>query len=428
MPVIKFERTQGRVSKGESELMLNRTIGTGGLVMMLVLALAAVGIGIALWSKVLTINGIVQTGSVNAQFLTVFTDDDDEVNNPDLDAGDTGDCPIHASPLPGPTSCDPKETGAEGPNDVILHRYDKDVARCDATAVPDGQDNETQPGSQLANVAIRNGYPSYHCTAWFLIENNGTIPIHLHSVSIGGVAATLCQLGNTAYDLNADTQLDIEICLSGLQPCTTADCPEPQVHPGETLPLDLDMHIMQTADQDTVYEFQASICFHQWNEETGNCPDAAHDTVIDMDGFASASPGGAADKDVAFGDALHGFPNSGADPRCGLDHFDNDGNGEWTFGPNGDDLHCESSQCHAVDPSPARHDAGEDCVVLDVNGSLVDQQPVNCDLDFFLADPIGAAPGSVCPPKLAYHDVNGNGVYDNGEDIVYDGNNNLIYD
>jgi hypothetical protein len=102
--------------------MLNRTVGTGGLVMMLVVALAAIGIGIALWSKVLTINGIVRTGTVNAAFTRVFTDDDDAVDNPEKDSMDTGDCPISIGPETPPapfldkrtapgTSCDPARTG-----------------------------------------------------------------------------------------------------------------------------------------------------------------------------------------------------------------------------------------------------------------------------------------------------------------------------
>jgi len=404
--------------------MLNRTIGTGGLVMMLVLALAAVGIGVALWSKVLTINGVVGTGTVNAQFVEVFTDDDDKVDNPNADAGDTGDCPIHASTLPGPTSCDPRETGAEGPDDVQAHRYDKDVARCDATAVEDGQDNETQPGSQLANVAIRNAYPSYHCTAWFLIQNNGSIPIHLHSVSIAGVPATLCQLGNTAYDLNGDTQPDIEICLSGLQPCTAEACPEPQIHPDGRLPLDLDMHIMQTADQDTIYQFQASICFHQWNEETGNCPDASHDIIIDRDGTASKLIGAEATQEVAFGNPLKHWPAQDLDSD-GIDTFDNDGNGSWTFGLNGDDIHQEAAAGCPTAIRNAIHDLGEDCIVLDANSSLFDGQAVTCDLEFFIDFDPGPAG---CDVKLSWHDLNNDGEWDNGEDIVYDGNNNGVYD
>jgi len=400
--------------------MLNRTIGTGGLVMMLVLALAAVGIGVALWSKVLTINGVVGTGTVNAQFVEVFTDDDDKVDNPNADAGDTGDCPIHASTLPGPTSCDPRETGAEGPDDVQAHRYDKDVARCDATAVEDGQDNETQPGSQLANVAIRNAYPSYHCTAWFLIQNNGSIPIHLHSVSIAGVPAVLCQVGNTAYDLNADTQPDIEICLSGLQPCTLERCPEPQVHPGGGLPLDLDMHIMQTADQNTIYQFQAAICFHQWNEETGNCPDAAHDIIIDRDGIASPLIGDVGTQQVAFGNPLNTWPTGFYTE--GIDTF---GPAPWVFGAGGNDIHLEdpAGSCPTASRDAIHQNAAGgpvDCVVLDANGNLAHGQAVDCDLET-------GSFGS-CDPKVKFHDLNGNGFYDNGEDIVYDGNNNGVFD
>src|SRR5574341_936059 len=127
---------------------------------MLVVALAAIGIGIALWSKVLTIRGIVQTGTVNAAFTRVFTDDDDLVDNIEKDIQDRGDCLITVGPeaplaafipplvdkktTPG-TSCDPAATG----RDPKAH-YDKDVARCDAAALPDGQDGEPQPGSQAA--------------------------------------------------------------------------------------------------------------------------------------------------------------------------------------------------------------------------------------------------------------------------------------
>jgi hypothetical protein len=415
--------------------MINRTVGTGGLLMMLLLALAALGVGIALWSKVLTIQGVVRTGSVNAEFIRAFTDDDDAVDNTGYDSQDTGNCEISVGPDTAPTgfpnkdpndgvtSCDPSATG----RDPKPH-YDKDVGRCDAAVVPDGQDDEPQPGSQLARVALTNVYPSYHCTAWFAFQNSGTIPVHLHSAVVAGTAALPCQQGSTSYDLNADTQPDVEICLSGFDciPNTAGDneCAEPQIHPDDVFVMDLDIHVLQTADQATGYAFDAKVCMHQWNEETGNCPDAAHDSIIDTDGFASATAG--ALKEVAYGDALKAFPIAGgaSNPgRCGLDVFDQDNSGTWT---NGDDLHCESTQCPTGIPN-AFHELGADCKVLDLNNSLVDGEPVNCDLDGYIADPVGAAPGSVCPAKVKWHDTDGDSTYDSGEDIVYDGNNDNIY-
>ncbi len=415
--------------------MLNRTIGTGGLVMMLVVALAAIGIGIALWSKVLTIQGIVRTGTVNAAFTRVFTDDDDAVDNPEKDSMDTGDCPISIGPETPPapfldkrtapgTSCDPARTG----RDPKPH-YDKDVARCDAVALPDGQDNEPQPGSQRALLFIQNAYPSYHCTAWFDVVNTGTIPVLLHSVSIQGTAAAPCESGaSTQYDLDGDTQLDIEICVSELPPCPTGQRCEPQIDPDKEFQFNLDLHILQTADQGTSLEFEAAMCLHQWNEETGNCPDAAHDTVIDLDGIATPTPGGAADKQVAIGDPLVNFA-AAAGPLYieGIDTF---GPAPWVFGPGGNDIHVEdpAGSCPTAlrDAIHQANAANVDCVVLDVNGSLVDGQPVSCDLESFI-DFDGAGPGG-CDPKLSFHDLNGNGEWDNGEDIVYDGNLNGIYD
>lgn len=394
--------------------MPNRTIGTGGLVMMLVLALAAVGIGVALWSKVLTINGIVGTGSVNAEFVAAFTDDDDRVNDPDRDFYDTGDCPIHAGPLPAPTSCDPKETGAE-PEANRNHRYDKDVARCDATAVTN--DNEPQPGSQLANVAIRNSYPSYHCTAWFGIHNNGSIPIHLHSVSIAGKAARLCQVGTTAYDLDGDGRPDVEICLSGLQPCTAGACPELQIHPSQTFFVDLDMHIMQTANQNAVYTFTAAMCFHQWNEEIGVCPASCGggtvDLCVDGDGIATAGPGAFT---VAVGDPLLSAAALGN--PAGLDLIDRGVvNGVYNAG---DDLMVEDPNGTPTCPTAARNAvydanaAAKDCVVLDPDGGLADGDFVTCDT--------GAGCG------LSFRDDDLDGRYDVGEDLVVDVNNNGVFD
>jgi len=399
---------------------MNRTIGTGGLVMMLVVALAAIGIGIALWSKVLTISGIVQTGVVNAAFEQVFTDDDNVVNDPLKDAGDTGDCPIHASPLPGPTSCDPKETGAEGPDDVVRHRYDKDVAQCRAIALPDGQDNEPQPGSQAAFVRLENAYPSYHCTAWFDVVNIGTIPVLLHAVSIQGNPALPCESGaSTPYDLNGDGLPDIEICVSDLPTCAAGNAVcEPQIDPGDLFQFNLDIHVMQTAPQDSLLEFNAAMCLHQWNEETGNCGTPNFDRIIDADGIASPLSGDPGAREVLLGQALTSWPTAGGNE--GIDAFDNDGNGAWSAG---DDIHLEdpAGSCSTAIRDGA-HQLGLDCKVLDIDNSLVDGQPVSCDFET----------GSFCPAgyltNIKFHDANGNGVYDNGEDIVLDVNNNGIFD
>jgi len=297
-------------------LIKRKSVGLGALALMLLLTLASIGLGIALWSKVLTINGIIRTGTVNAEFIDAFTDDDNKPDHPALDFYDTGHCAlppfdddkdgsidedgpgdfsatgdpdadgdgsVDEDPPGKLTSCDPKETGAEDQANTH-HRYNKDVAECFARIrVPD---EEPQPGSQEADVALLNAYPSYHCTAWFTIHNNGSIPIHLHSVSILGKPATPCAAGvaPTAYDLDGDGLPDVEICVSGISGLdlncpphlpgdnTNGVCREFQLHPSERFRMDLDIHVMQTAPQGATLGFGAHVCWHQWNEEIGQCP------------------------------------------------------------------------------------------------------------------------------------------------------------
>lgn len=240
--------------------MLRRNaLPTSGFFMVVLLALATVGVGYGLWSKVLTIEGTVNTGDVNAKFDRPFTDDDDVSDDPLRDAGDNGNCPI------GSGSCDPKVTGAETAQQVATHRYDKGVARCEAGRFdPD----ELQAGQQGGTVDIRRGYPSYHCTAWFPILNNGTIPLHLAGVMVEGKVAVRCETGETLeLDLDEEEGFDIEVCVSGLPPEGTV-----QIHPENwqdglaVFYLDLDIHVMQDAQQNETYEFDTLICLHQWNE------------------------------------------------------------------------------------------------------------------------------------------------------------------
>jgi len=154
----------------------------------------------------------------------------------------------------------------------------------------------------------------------------------------------------------------------------------------------------------------------------GACP--AFDRIIDADGTASAGDGTPGSIDPGLcGAPLSTFPyvfNS-----SGLDGFDNDGDGLWTFdtdgpGPLGDDIHVEDT---AFCPTAAgfrngSHDVGFDCVVLDPDGSLFTGQPVSYDLE------VGASPD----PRVKYHDANGNGSWDDGEDIVLDVNLSGFFD
>jgi len=163
--------------------------------------------------------------------------------------------------------------------------------------------------------------------------------------------------------------------------------------------------------------------FYETRSESFTPPEVCRlfDRRIDLDGTASTGPGGLADWDagVCAGTPLARWGLSNGE---GIDMFDNDLNGDWTFGPRGDDLHLEGNATCATGIRNASHELGLDCKVLDIDGSLLTGQPVTCDLEFqipFL---------SPCPPKVVFHDADGDGAYDNGEDVIYDSNLNGILD
>ncbi|MFQ5931944.1 MAG: hypothetical protein ACE5MM_06025, partial [Nitrospiraceae bacterium] len=157
-----------------------RSLPIGTLFVVLVVALAAIGVGYGLWSQSLFIRGTVQTGNVSAEFRGAFSDDDGQVDDASLDAGDTGDCPI--SSASGPSSCDPAASedgipddspGGPGPEP----RFDKDVGRCVA---------EVLPNRTLARVTKTSVYPGYFCTSWFAVHNDGTVPVKIASAEVNG--------------------------------------------------------------------------------------------------------------------------------------------------------------------------------------------------------------------------------------------------
>lgn len=139
------------------------------------------------------------------------------------------------------------------------------------------------------------------------------------------------------------------------------------------------------------------------------CP--INDTIVDADGTASAGNGVPAAVEVSCGATLTPFP--AAFNNSGLDLIDSAvPNGLWDPG---DDLMVEGTTFCPTGIRDAVFQAGSDCVVLDPNGSLVGGEFVACDVE------LGGC-------GLSFFDTNGNGAWDNGEDIVLDGNGNGIFD
>src|SRR3990170_4419463 len=376
------------------------------LFMLAVVALGLLGLGYALWFKVITISSGVNTGRVHASIERAFTDDDDKVDSP-LDSQDTEGCvDLGAVDVDGDgkTSCDPAATGPDP-----KRHYDKDVARCDASV--------DTANNNLGHIKKTNVYPSYHCTAWFEIHNDGTIPVKIASA----VATWACPDGTAGsaklvpstpilVDLDCDGVADASIHLTGVKIC-------PQIDPSQRVLMDIDQHIEQGAPQGATLSYSVAVQFNQWNEPgpdcvTG-CAPGVLDICVDGDGIATAGPGTFT---IAVGDAVLSA-SAGGNP-AGLDLIDRgvvDG-----LYQAGDDLMVEDPIGTPTCATAARQGLYDnnvlfkDCVVLDPDGSLADGDFVTCDA------------GGGC--GLWFRDDDGDGRYDEGEDLIVDVNGNGVFD
>lgn len=107
----------------------------------------------------------------------------------------------------------------------------KDVGSCTLTGV----------GEQTLTITITNGYPCYGCTVNFTVDNIGTIPVKVESFDLSGVPP---EITVTWTDLVLGTQIE----------------------PNGSVPGDLHIHVLQTADELATYTFSAKILLVQWNE------------------------------------------------------------------------------------------------------------------------------------------------------------------
>lgn len=117
--------------------MKNRFVKIGLLFLVLTLALAAVGVGYAMWDKTLDITGTVNTGEVDAVWVVVFSND-----------------PPGAPHDPG---------------------YLKDVG--ETTVIID---------AEIVHVTMSNAYPCYLVHFSFTLENVGTIPFIIEDIIVTG--------------------------------------------------------------------------------------------------------------------------------------------------------------------------------------------------------------------------------------------------
>jgi hypothetical protein len=124
---------------------MKKALPVGTMFMVLVIALAVMGVGYALWSETLTISGSVQTGEVDIEFsqhpVLECVDVNGELTCPEPpEKADAANCTVAWSN----TATDPNDTGA---NNLL--------------------------------VTVTGMYPSYHCKVGFDITSTGTVPVHI---------------------------------------------------------------------------------------------------------------------------------------------------------------------------------------------------------------------------------------------------------
>jgi hypothetical protein len=102
------------------------------------------------------------------------------------------------------------------------------------------------PTGETLLVTINNAYPSYYCTVFFHIHNNGTVPVKILGLSLGGPAIEDGHVTGEWTEIKIGDQIDpgLDLAVQG----------------------DLDLHVEQSAPQGSTLELIGKIQLVQWNE------------------------------------------------------------------------------------------------------------------------------------------------------------------
>jgi hypothetical protein len=239
---------------------MKKSLPFGAIVMLLILALATVGVGYGLWAKTVTIRGTVNTGELN---VALSVEEIDESR--DFDAWY---CPNGGGYSIG------KDCDADGNLDDDLEYEDKDwVASCDAVPVDNGEypDLENE-GPQGMLVTIENAYPSFNCFIQWNVENTGTIPVKVKHPRVYAWTGTEWEELGPGFLLGGNYGWDGEEYIYHLNswPPTIGDetcyLNGTQLERGEIALCNLHFHLGQLAEMDETYYFKVEAFVHQWNE------------------------------------------------------------------------------------------------------------------------------------------------------------------
>lgn len=124
-------------------MFAKKSLPVGTLFIILAIALAFLGVGYALWSETLTIEGTVETGEVDVEFS----------------AGPVEECVDVSGVL---TCPEPPEKA--------------DAANCTVEWLGPSDDSD---GKDQLQVSVTGMYPSYHCKVSFDVTSTGSVPVHV---------------------------------------------------------------------------------------------------------------------------------------------------------------------------------------------------------------------------------------------------------
>jgi predicted ribosomally synthesized peptide with SipW-like signal peptide len=219
----------------------------GAICLALILALGSLGVGYAMWSDTVVINGTVDTGKlvIGFQEVTSYDFEDEATEYPAKDVGDID---------------------AEKIIKVGIHWSEFDQKFLDIF-------------DQIL-VTANNTYPGYKAHVVYTVANGGTIPVHLvdwdvydptgelnvwwQKAPAGGplndAIATFWKDfdGNTVRDPNGDEDI-FRVRFVNHLICT-------QLEPCDEVKGEFDILILQPAEQNHTYKFLAILTGEQWAE------------------------------------------------------------------------------------------------------------------------------------------------------------------
>lgn len=196
--------------------------------MVVMLGLLSTGVAYAHWSETLFIQGTVDTGEVDWEFI---------FNNETQ-----------------------KDHGLDWTSNVgmtEIWQLDKDVG---STTIG-YRDTDTDGDYDTMDITLNNVYPCFFEHISFMVRCNGTVPIIYKQAEFyvgGDLVLTLTSPGYFTLDLDGDGYADVEI--------RWGDSFGTQLHYNDELDMSFKIHVLQEAPQSAQLSLSIHLIAVQWNE------------------------------------------------------------------------------------------------------------------------------------------------------------------